>query len=318
MARVVITGGAGFLGSHLSDAFLARGDDVVAVDNLLTGSKDNIAHLADHPGFSFVEADVIDGIPVNGAVDVVLHFASPASPNPGSAKGYLAHPLATLKAGSYGTHHALELAAAHDARFLVASTSEVYGDPLVHPQPESYWGNVNTIGPRSVYDEAKRYAEAVTMSYHRELDLDVRILRIFNTYGPRMAPDDGRVVSNFICQALSGVPITIFGDGSQTRSFCYVEDEVRGILALLDGPVTGPVNIGNDVEFTMLELAALVLELTGASSPIVHEELPGDDPTQRKPDLTLARDQLGWEPTIALREGLERTIPYFRSALGLG
>jgi dTDP-glucose 4,6-dehydratase len=317
MARVVITGGAGFLGSHLCDAFLARGDEVVAVDNLLTGSLDNIAHLGARDDFTFVKADVIDGIPVEGSIDVVMHFASPASPNPGSAKGYLNNPLATLQVGSAGTHHALELAQAHGARFLLASTSEVYGDPLIHPQPETYWGNVNPIGPRSVYDEAKRYAEAATMSYHREFGTEVRILRIFNTYGPRMAPDDGRVVSNFICQALSGVPITIFGDGRQTRSFCYVEDEVRGILALLDGPLVGPVNIGNDIEFSMLELADLVLELTGAPSPIEYAPLPGDDPTQRKPDLAIARGGLGWEPTIALREGLERTIPYFRTALGL-
>ncbi len=317
MSHVVITGGAGFLGSHLSDAFLARGDQVTVVDNLLSGSLDNIAHLRDHPAFAFVEQDVIDGIDVDGAVDVVMHFASPASPNPGSPKGYLAHPLATLQVGSYGTHNALELARRHDARFMVASTSEVYGDPLIHPQPETYWGNVNPIGPRSVYDEAKRYAEAVTMAYHRTHGTDIRLLRIFNTYGPRMAPDDGRVVSNFITQALLGNPITIYGDGSQTRSFCYVADEVRGILALLDGDIIGPVNIGNDREFTMLELAELVIELTGTSSPLVHEPLPEDDPTQRCPDLTIARRDLGWGPEIHLREGLSRTIPHFRTVLGL-
>jgi nucleoside-diphosphate-sugar epimerase len=317
MARVVLTGGAGFLGSHLCDALLARGDEVVAVDNLLTGSLDNIAHLRDRADFTFLEQDVSAGIDVDGPVDVVMHFASPASPNPASSKGYLSHPLATLRVGSYGSHNTLELARAHGATFMIASTSEVYGDPHVHPQPESYWGNVNPIGPRSVYDEAKRYGEAVTMAYHREFQLDVRILRIFNTFGPRMAADDGRVVSNFICQALEGKPITIFGDGSQSRSFCYVEDEVRGILALLDGPLIGPVNIGNDKEFTMLELADLVLEVTGSHSTIVHEPLPEDDPTQRKPDLTIAREQLGWEPTIPLREGLERTVPHFRTALGL-
>ena len=317
MARVVITGGSGFLGSHLCAAFLARGDEVVAVDNFLSGSPDNVAHLRDDAGFTLIEADVIDSIPVEGPVDVVMHFASPASPNPGSDKGYLAHPLATLKVGSIGTHNALELARVNDARFMVASTSEVYGDPLVHPQLETYWGNVNPIGPRSVYDEAKRYAEAVTMSYHREFGTDIRILRIFNTYGPAMAPDDGRVVSNFICQAIAGTPITIYGDGSQTRSFCYVEDEVAGILALLDGSIIGPCNIGNDSEFTMLELAQLVLEVTGSASQIVYEALPEDDPTQRCPDLTVARGALGWEPKIPLREGLERTVPHFRKVLGL-
>jgi dTDP-glucose 4,6-dehydratase len=317
MARVVLTGGAGFLGSHLCDALLARGDEVVAVDNLLTGSLDNIAHLVGREDFTFLEQDVSQGIDVDGAVDVVMHFASPASPNPASAKGYLSHPIATLQVGSYGSHNTLELARQHGATFMVASTSEVYGDPHIHPQPETYWGNVNPIGPRSVYDEAKRYAEAVTMAYHRSFGVDVRILRIFNTYGPRMAADDGRVVSNFICQALEGKPITIFGDGSQSRSFCYVEDEVRGILALLDGDLIGPVNIGNDIEFTMLELADLVLEVTGSSSTIVHEPLPEDDPTQRKPDLTIARGQLGWEPKVPLREGLARTVPHFRAALGL-
>jgi nucleoside-diphosphate-sugar epimerase len=317
MGRVVLTGGAGFLGSHLSDALLARGDQVVVVDNLLTGSRDNIAHLVDRDDFTFLEQDVSAGIEVDGDVDIVMHFASPASPNPASSKGYLSHPIATLQVGSYGSHNTLELARQHGARFMIASTSEVYGDPHIHPQPESYWGNVNPIGPRSVYDEAKRYGEAVTMAYHREFGLDIRILRIFNTYGPRMAADDGRVVSNFICQALEGKPITIFGDGSQSRSFCYVEDEVRGILALLDGDLIGPVNVGNDVEFTMLELADLVLEVTGSSSTIIHEPLPEDDPTQRKPDLTIARTKLGWEPTITLREGLERTVPHFRTALGL-
>lgn len=312
MARVLITGGAGFVGSHLCDAFLARGDHVVALDNFITGNRANIAHLAENASFSFIEQDVIQGIDVDGPVDAVLHFASPASP-----KDYLAYPIETLKVGSYGTHHALEFAQSRGARFLMASTSEVYGDPLVHPQPESYWGNVNSIGPRSVYDEAKRYAEAVTMSYHREFGLDVRLLRVFNTYGPRMKPEDGRVVSNFIVQALQGKPITIYGDGTQTRSFCYVEDEVRGIIALLDSDYVGPVNIGNDGEFTMLELADLVLEATGSSSEIVYEPLPADDPTQRRPDLTIARSRIGWEPTIPLREGLARTVPYFRQVLDL-
>jgi nucleoside-diphosphate-sugar epimerase len=318
MTRVVVTGGAGFLGSHLCTALVARGDEVVAVDNLLSGSVRNLAALRDEAGFAFVEADVIDGIPVDGRVDAVLHFASPASPNPASPKGYLAHPIATLRVGSEGTRHALELARSHGATMMIASTSEVYGDPHVHPQPETYWGNVNPIGPRSVYDEAKRYAEALTMAYHREFGVDVRILRVFNTYGPHMAIDDGRVVSNFICQALVGKPVTIFGDGSQSRSFCYVDDEVRGILALLDHPVTGPVNIGNDREFTIGELARLVVELTASSSEVVFEPLPEDDPTQRRPDLTVARTQLGWTPEVDLRAGLERTIPYFRTALGLG
>ncbi|MCB1251072.1 MAG: SDR family oxidoreductase [Acidimicrobiales bacterium] len=313
MARVVLTGGAGFVGSHLCDALLARGDEVVAIDNFCTGRKANVAHLDGHDGFRLLEADVSAGLPdVGGPVDAVLHFASPASP-----KDYLALPVETLLVGSAGTHAALELARTHGARFMIASTSEVYGDPLVHPQPEGYWGNVNSVGPRSCYDEAKRYAEAATMAYHRAHGVDVRVLRIFNTYGPRMQVDDGRVVSNFLTQALRGVPLTIYGDGTQTRSFCYVADEVAGILALLDGPLIGPVNIGNPGEFTMLELATLVLELTGSSSPLVHEPLPTDDPKQRRPDIGVARDTLGWEPTISLREGLERSIPYFRTELGL-
>ena len=313
MARVVLTGGAGFVGSHLFDALLARGDEVVAIDNFCTGRKANVAHLDGHDGFRLLEADVSAGLPdVGGPVDAVLHFASPASP-----KDYLALPVETLLVGSAGTHAALELARTHGARFMIASTSEVYGDPLVHPQPEGYWGNVNSVGPRSCYDEAKRYAEAATMAYHRAHGVDVRVLRIFNTYGPRMQVDDGRVVSNFLTQALRGVPLTIYGDGTQTRSFCYVADEVAGILALLDGPLIGPVNIGNPGEFTMLELATLVLELTGSSSPLVHEPLPTDDPKQRRPDIGVARDTLGWEPTISLREGLERSIPYFRTELGL-
>jgi len=312
MARVVVTGGAGFLGSHLSDALVARGDVVVVLDNLVTGSVDNIAHLVDGPRFTFVDHDVSDRIEVPGPVDLVMHLASPASP-----KDYLDKPIETLKVGSLGTHNSLGLAKAKGARFFLASTSEVYGDPQVHPQPESYWGHVSSVGVRSVYDEAKRFAEAMTMAYHRFHQIDVRIVRIFNTYGERMRPHDGRVVSNFIVQALEGKPITIYGDGSQTRSFCYVSDLIRGFLALVDGPITGPCNIGNPGEFTVRELADLVLEMTSSASLIVFEDLPADDPTQRRPDITLAGEQLGWKPEVALREGLERTIAYFRDALGL-
>lgn len=306
MARIVVTGGAGFLGSHLCERLLDRGDEVVALDNLITGNVANIEHLFGTPGFTFVEHDVSTFIWVPGDVDAVLHFASPASP-----KDYLEMPIQTLKVGSLGTHNCLGLAKAKGARFFIASTSEVYGDPQVHPQTEEYWGHVNPVGPRGVYDEAKRFAEAMTMAYHTHHGLDVRIVRIFNTYGPRMRPKDGRVVSNFVMQALQGQPITIYGDGTQTRSFCYVDDEVAGFLALLDSDQTGPINIGNPGEFTMLELAQLVLELTGSSSEIVHEPLPEDDPTQRKPDITKARELLGWEPRVDLRAGLERTIEYF-------
>lgn len=306
MARIVVTGGAGFLGSHLCERLLGRGDEVVALDNLITGDVANIEHLFGTPGFTFVEHDVSTFIWVPGDVDAVLHFASPASP-----KDYLEMPIQTLKVGSLGTHNCLGLAKAKGARFFIASTSEVYGDPQVHPQTEEYWGYVNPVGPRGVYDEAKRFAEAMTMAYHTHHGLDVRIVRIFNTYGPRMRPKDGRVVSNFVMQALQGQPITIYGDGTQTRSFCYVDDEVAGFLALLDSDQTGPINIGNPGEFTMLELAQLVLELTGSSSEIVHEPLPEDDPTQRKPDITKARELLGWEPRVDLRAGLERTIEYF-------
>lgn len=310
MARVVVTGGAGFLGSHLCRALLARGDQVVCIDNLVTGSIDNIAELFTARGFSFVEHDVSSYVWVPGDVDAVMHFASPASP-----VDYLELPIQTLKVGSLGTHNCLGLAKAKGARFFLASTSEVYGDPQVHPQTEDYWGHVNPIGPRGVYDEAKRFAEAITMAYHRSHDLDVRIVRIFNTYGPRMRAADGRVVSNFIVQALKGEPITIYGDGSQTRSFCYVDDEVRGFLALLDGDVTGPVNIGNPNEFTVSELAQVVLDVTGSSSPIVQEPLPVDDPTRRRPDIELARTTLGWGPSVQLREGVERTVPWFRELL---
>ena len=312
MARVVVTGGAGFLGSHLSEALLARGDEVVVLDNLVTGSVDNIEHLFGRPGFTFAQHDVSTYVWVPGPVDAVMHLASPASP-----VDYLDKPIQTLKVGSLGTHNTLGLAKAKAARYFLASTSEVYGDPQVHPQPETYWGHVNPVGPRGVYDEAKRFAEAMTMAYHRYHGLEVRIVRIFNSYGPRMRPNDGRVVSNFLVQALEGKPLTIYGDGSQTRSFCYVDDEVRGFLALLDGPITGPCNIGNPGEFTMLELAGIVREVTGSSSELVYEPLPQDDPTQRKPDITQAREHLGWEPAIQLREGLAKTADYFRTRLGL-
>ncbi len=309
--RVLITGAAGFLGSHLCDRFLADGHEVVGVDNFVTGDPANLAHLEDEAGFQLVEHDVTRFIDVPGRLDGVLHLASPASP-----VDYLELPIETLKVGSAGTHNALGLARARHARFLLASTSEVYGDPHVHPQPESYWGNVNPIGPRSVYDEAKRFAEALTMAYHRRHGLDVRIIRIFNTYGPRMRPGDGRVVSNFIVQALSAEPITVYGDGSQTRSFCYASDEVEGIYRLFLSDEVGPVNVGNPDEFTILELAELVLELTGSGSTIGRRPLPADDPKLRRPDISLARRSLGWEPRVPLREGLERTIPYFRALVG--
>jgi dTDP-glucose 4,6-dehydratase len=310
MARVVVTGGAGFLGSHLCDALLARGDEVIAIDNLTTGDMANIEHLFGRPGFTFVDHDVSQYVWVPGPVDQVLHFASPASP-----ADFERMPIQILKVGSLGTHNCLGLAKAKDARFFLASTSEVYGDPQVHPQRETYWGHVNPIGPRGVYDEAKRFAEAMTMAYHRSHGLDVRIVRIFNVFGPRLRLDDGRAISNFLHQALLGKPITVYGDGEQTRSFCYVEDEIRGFLALLDSDLTGPVNIGNPVEFTVHELAETVLEVTGSSSEIVYEPLPVDDPTQRQPDITLARTALGWEPRVGLREGLERTAAWFRQIL---
>ena len=306
--RVLITGAAGFLGSHLCDRFLADGHQVVGLDNFITGHADNIAHLIGQPRFEFVRHNISTYTYVAGPIDGVLHFASPASPI-----DYLEHPIPTLKVGALGTHNALGLALAKRARFFLASTSEVYGDPLVHPQPESYWGNVNPVGPRGVYDEAKRFAEAMTMAYHRYHRLDTRVVRIFNTYGPRMRPRDGRVVSNFIVQALAGEPITLYGDGSQTRSFCYVSDEVEGIYRLFMSGESDPMNIGNPVEYTVRQLAEVVLELTGARVPIETKPLPVDDPKVRQPDITRARAMLGWEPAVQLRDGVARTIEYFRS-----
>jgi dTDP-glucose 4,6-dehydratase len=305
--RILITGAAGFLGSHLADRFLAGGYDVVGMDNFVTGSPDNIAHLTGNPHFTFHEHNVTNFIYVEGPLDGVLHFASPASP-----RDYLELPIQTLKVGSLGTHKALGLAKAKGARFLLASTSEVYGDPLVHPQPEAYWGNVNPVGPRGVYDEAKRFAEAITMAYHRYHHLDTRIVRIFNTYGPRMRVLDGRVVSNFIVQALRNEPITVYGDGGQTRSFCYVDDLVDGIVRLFERGASEPTNVGNPREFTVLELANVVVRLTGSHSRIVREPLPEDDPKVRQPDITRARTLLGWEPKIELEAGLAKTIAYFR------
>jgi dTDP-glucose 4,6-dehydratase len=308
--RLVVTGGAGFLGSHLCRALLDRGDEVVAIDNLVTGSVANVEGLFGRPGFTFVEHDVSSYVWVPGTVDAVMHLASPASP-----VDFDRIPIQILKVGGLGTHNCLGLAKAKGARFFLASTSEVYGDPLVHPQPESYWGNVNPIGLRGVYDEAKRYAEAMTMAYHRIHGLDVRIVRIFNTYGPHMRADDGRAVSNFVVQALRGEPLTVHGTGTQTRSFCYVDDEIAGFLALLDGEHTGPINIGNPDEFTMLELAELVVELTGSTAGVTFHPLPADDPKQRRPDITLARELLGWSPTVDLRTGLTRTIDHFATTL---
>jgi dTDP-glucose 4,6-dehydratase len=299
----LVTGGAGFLGSHLCDELLARGHRVICVDNLETGSLVNIEHIRDPDRFVHLNIDIIEPYYVDEPVDFVYHLASPASPI-----DYLRLPLHTLKVGSYGTHHTLGLAKAKRARFLIASTSEVYGDPHVHPQPETYWGHVNPIGPRGVYDEAKRYAEALTMAYHRQQGVDTAIIRIFNTYGARMRPHDGRAIPTFLRQALANRPITVFGDGSQTRSFCYVSDLIRGMIALSESGHHDPVNVGNPDEFTLLELAKMVLELTGSQSEIVFEALPVDDPKQRRPDIGLARDLLGWAPEVPLREGLRRTI----------
>jgi len=302
MSTCLVTGGAGFLGSHLCEELLRRGNRVICVDNVETGTLANIEHIR-QPEFRFVQADIVQPFFVEEPVDFVYHLASPASPI-----DYLRLPLHTLKVGSYGTHHALGLAKQHRARFLVASTSEVYGDPQVHPQPESYWGHVNPIGPRGVYDEAKRYAEALTMAYHRQQGVDTAIIRIFNTYGARMRPHDGRAIPTFLRQALQDRPITVFGDGSQTRSFCYVDDLIRGMIALAESGYHHPVNVGNPNEFTLLELAETVLQITDSKSEIVYEALPTDDPKVRQPDITLAKEILGWAPEVGLKEGLERTI----------
>jgi dTDP-glucose 4,6-dehydratase len=307
----VVTGGAGFLGSHLCDLLLSRGHRVIAIDNLVTGSVDNIAHLAANLEFRFIQQDVTEFLFLDGPVNYVWHFASPASPI-----DYLELPIQTLKVGSLGTHKALGLAKFKGARFLLTSTSEVYGDPLVHPQTEEYWGNVNSIGPRGCYDEAKRFAEAMTMAYHKQHGVETRIVRIFNTYGPRMRVKDGRVVPAFVSQALNGEPITVFGEGTQTRSFCHFSDLIEGIYRLMMSDYALPVNIGNPQEFTMLEFALEIIAATGSKSRIVHKPLPQDDPKQRRPDITKARALLGWEPRVPLREGLVDTIAYFRKRLG--
>ena len=309
--RVLITGGAGFIGSHLADHLLAEGFSVLCMDNLLTGSVRNIEHLFGRDGFVFVKYDVTNFLSVDGDVQLVLHFASPASPI-----DYLELPIQTMKVGSLGTHKALGLAKAKGARFLLASTSETYGDPLIHPQPETYWGNVNPVGPRGVYDEAKRFAEAMTMAYHRFHGLPTRIVRIFNTYGPRMRARDGRVVPAFICQALAGEPLTVFGDGSQTRSFCYVDDLIEGILRVLFSEISDPINVGNPSEMTILQFAERIRDLVDPALPIEFRPLPVDDPKVRQPDITLARTRLGWQPRVPLETGLARTIEYFRSVLG--
>ncbi len=307
MPRTLITGGAGFLGSHLCERFLAEGHEVVCMDNLVTGNPDNVAHLIGDARFQFVHHDVTHFVYVAGELDYILHFASPASPI-----DYLKLPIQTLKVGALGTHNGLGLAKAKGARFLLASTSEVYGDPLEHPQTEAYWGNVNPIGPRGVYDEAKRFAEAITMAYHRYHGVETRIVRIFNTYGPRMRLDDGRALPAFMGQALRGEPITVFGDGSQTRSFCYVDDLVEGIYRLLMSDEVEPVNVGNPDEITIREFAEEVVALTGSASPITYEPLPADDPKVRQPDISKARAVLGWEPKVPRAEGLKRTLDYFR------
>jgi dTDP-glucose 4,6-dehydratase len=317
--RVLLAGGAGFIGSHVADALLARGDEVVALDNFATGRPENVAHLSGDNKFTLIEHDITLPLPIhhvlNDPFDAVLDYASPASPN-----DFATMPLEILAVGSTGTRNLLDRAKADNAVFFLTSTSEVYGDPLVHPQPETYWGNVSSIGPRSCYDEAKRFSEALTMAYHRVHGVQVRISRIFNTYGERMRPNDGRVVNTFVVQALRGEPLTLHGDGSQTRSFCHVSDEVRGLMALLDSNYNLPVNVGNPSEFTMRELAELVIELTGSSSKIITVPLPPEregDPLQRKPDIALAKDLLGWEPTISLKEGLQRMIQYFISVEGI-
>ncbi|NDC88890.1 MAG: SDR family oxidoreductase [Bacteroidetes bacterium] len=312
MARVLITGGAGFLGSHLSERFLAEGFEVIGMDNFITGRPENIAHLLGNKKYRFIEQDVTEFIYVDGPVDFILHFASPASPI-----DYLKFPIQTLKVGSLGTHKALGLAKAKQARLLLASTSEVYGDPLEHPQKESYWGNVNPVGMRGVYDEAKRFAEAMTMAYHRYHDVETRIVRIFNTYGPRMRLDDGRALPTFMGQALRGEPLTVFGDGSQTRSFCYVDDLVDGIYRLLLSSEVDPVNIGNPVEITIKEFAEEVIQLTGSKSRIIYKALPADDPKIRQPNIERAQQLLGWEPKVDRTSGLKRTLDYFKHRLSV-
>ncbi len=310
MARVLITGGAGFLGSHLCDKFIAKGDEVICMDNFVTGSPDNIAHLMGNPKFTFIQHDVTNYVYVPGDLDYILHFASPASPI-----DYLKLPIQTLKVGSLGTHKALGLAKAKNARFLLASTSETYGDPLIHPQPETYWGNVNPVGSRGVYDEAKRFAEAMTMAYHRFHGVDTRIVRIFNTYGPRMRLQDGRAIPNFITQAVSGKDVTVYGDGKQTRSVCYVDDLTEGIYRLLMSDEVNPTNIGNPDELTMLQLAEEIVNLTGSDSKIIFEDLPADDPKVRQPDITKAKEILKWLPKVNRLEGLKKTIEDFKNRL---
>lgn len=311
MSRIVITGGAGFIGSHLAEKFIADGHEVICIDNLITGDEANIAHIIDSR-FSFIHYDVTNYLYVDGPVDCILHFASPASPI-----DYLELPIQTLKVGSLGTHKALGLAKAKGATFLLASTSEVYGDPLIHPQREDYWGNVNPIGPRGVYDEAKRFSEAMTMAYHRTHGVDTRIVRIFNTYGPRMRLKDGRAVPNFMCQALMGEDLTVYGDGSQTRSFCYISDMVEGISRLLNSNVDTPVNIGNPSEMSVREMAEAIIRLTGSKSRIIEKPLPEDDPKVRQPDITKAKALLGWEPKVGIEEGLANTLGYFRKKLNI-
>ena len=307
MARVVVLGGAGFLGSHLCDALLRRGDEVVAVDNFCTGSKHNVKHLASTKSFALIDADICDEIPVAGKVDLIFNFASPASP-----KQYLKMPLETLRVGSVGTENAIKLALQNNARLIMASTSEVYGDPLVNPQSETYFGNVNPLGLRSCYDEAKRFSEALLMAYHRTSKLNLGIVRIFNTYGPRLDPDDGRVVSTIITQAIVNHDLTIHGDGSQTRSFCYVDDLIRGIIALADSSEVGPINLGNNIEITVSKLAEMVLKICGSKSKVVFTQAMEDDPQQRCPDLAQAKDKLGWEPQVSVEDGLKKTIEWFK------
>jgi dTDP-glucose 4,6-dehydratase len=317
--RILITGAAGFLGSNISDRLIAEGHEVIGMDNFITGHPDNLAHLAGNDNFSFIRHDVSNFIFVPGTIDAVMHFASPASPNPNSRFGYLNLPIQTLKAGALGTHNSLGVARSQNSKFILASTSEIYGDPLEHPQTEEYWGHVNPIGPRSVYDEAKRFAEALTMAYHRFHDVDTRVVRIFNTYGPRMHLDDGRVVPNFLQQALQKKPLTVYGDGSQTRSFCYVDDLIEGIYRLLLSDEHLPVNIGNPVETTILEFAEKINAITGNTAGIIYkEEARGEgDPQQRRPDISRAKEILDWEPEISVDEGLKRTIPYFKAKMGL-